>query len=248
MFGNNNSLCGDVYMKSSANVPNNRAAQAEEDEQSEPSVGYLPSYYPYYAYNQQMTYPGYYPTQVYYPQGYDPNLANSQTMMQNMQQYQLSAIHDSVIHQVSDSAPVEPEISADESSSSETKDESVSKRRHFGITRDKSKWVLKKREPEPKAWGSPVLPPPEPSDASAPSDDRWRLQPPRGWLVSVSSLPPGSGIRSTRKSVISTQFAKCSSRSQPCCFFWTSETSPPSSCGCGRSRGCFRAPRAPPAS
>ena len=91
-------------MKPTANVPINRVAQAAEDEPSAPSVpvGYVPSYYPYYAYNQQMPSMGHYGAPVYYPQGYDPTQPSGRHMMMHyMQQYQLGMLHSSMIHQVS---------------------------------------------------------------------------------------------------------------------------------------------------
>ena len=173
-------LCGDVYMKPTANVPNNRVAQADEDEQSAPSVpvGYVPSYYPYYAYNQQMPAMGHYGVPVYYPQGYDPTQPSGRhAMMHYMQQYQLGMLHSSMIHQVSSanqqvnsdtsgtpeplpSSPSVPVTSEhhEDSSSSESLNASTVRRKHLGITRDKSKWVLQKKpaaQEQRQPWSTP---------------------------------------------------------------------------------------------
>ena len=86
-------------MKPTSNYPVNRTPESDEEEQSAPSipVGYVPSYYPYYAYGQQMPVSGY-----YYPQGYDPNVMNSGQMMHYMQHYQI----DQMAYQVAPQPPV----------------------------------------------------------------------------------------------------------------------------------------------
>jgi Ubiquitin carboxyl-terminal hydrolase len=109
-----------------------------------------------------------------------------------------------MIHQVSSAEPprATPQSSSESASSLEPcsgssdseeveLNSSGSRRRHLGITRDKSKWVLQKKTAPPAAcleqrthaWGTPVVAAPKPralpvSRETPPLDERWLQQPP----------------------------------------------------------------------